>query len=52
MIERETFGSAVETGVEALKLLGVHSYQAHRAARTFKEHHAASLAGDGKYNGR
>lgn len=38
VIQRETFGSALEMGVEALKLLGVRSYKAHRAARIFKHH--------------
>ncbi|NJO78210.1 MAG: glutathione-regulated potassium-efflux system protein KefC [Cyanobacteria bacterium RM1_2_2] len=38
VIHRETFGSALEMGVEALKLLGVRSYKAHRAARIFKRH--------------
>jgi monovalent cation:proton antiporter-2 (CPA2) family protein len=38
VIQRETFGSALEMGVEALKLLGVRSYKAHRAARIFKRH--------------
>ncbi len=36
VVERETFGSALEMGVEALKLLGVRSYRANRVARTFK----------------
>jgi monovalent cation:proton antiporter-2 (CPA2) family protein len=38
VIERETFASSLDMGVEALKLLGVRSYKAHRVARTFKEH--------------
>lgn len=38
VIQRETFGSALEMGVEALKLLGVRAYKAHRAARVFKQH--------------
>lgn len=38
VIQRETFGSALEMGIEALKLLGVRSYKAHRAARIFKHH--------------
>jgi len=41
VVERKP-GSAVEMGVEALKLLGVRS-QAHRAARTFKEHDEQAL---------
>ena len=36
IIERETFGSAIELGESALKELGFHSYQAHRAALKFK----------------
>jgi monovalent cation:proton antiporter-2 (CPA2) family protein len=43
VIERETFGSALETGVEALKLLGVRAYKAHRAAQTFKDHDEDAL---------
>jgi monovalent cation:proton antiporter-2 (CPA2) family protein len=43
VVERETFGSALEMGVEALKLLGVRSYKAHRAARTFKDHDEQAL---------
>ena len=43
VVERETFDSALEMGVEALKLLGVRSYKAHRAARTFKEHDEQAL---------
>ncbi|MDX2244070.1 MAG: monovalent cation:proton antiporter-2 (CPA2) family protein [Leptolyngbyaceae cyanobacterium bins.302] len=38
VIQRETFGSALEMGIEALKLLGHRSYKAHRAARIFKHH--------------
>lgn len=37
-IQRETFGSALEMGIEALKLLGARSYKAHRAAQIFKQH--------------
>lgn len=43
VVERETFGSSLEMGVEALKLLGVRSYKAHRAGRTFKEHDEQAL---------
>jgi monovalent cation:proton antiporter-2 (CPA2) family protein len=52
VIQRETFGSALDLGVEALKLLGVRSHRAHRAAQTFKHHdeealqEMASLEGD------
>ena len=37
MIKRETFGSALEVGVEALKAMGFHAYQAERAGRIFRE---------------
>jgi len=43
VVERETFGSALEMGVEALKLLGFRSYKAHRAAQTFKHHDEQAL---------
>ncbi|MEM9451978.1 MAG: NAD-binding protein, partial [Cyanobacteria bacterium P01_E01_bin.6] len=38
VVERETFESALHMGVEALRLLGVRAYRAHRAARTFRHH--------------
>lgn len=43
VIQRETFSSSLDLGVEALKLLGVRSYKAHRAARTFKAHDEEAL---------
>lgn len=43
-IQRETFGSALDMGVDALKLLGVRSYKAHRAAQTFKQHDEEALS--------
>ena len=43
VIHRETFGSSLDMGVEALKLLGVRSYKAHRAALTFKAHDEEAL---------
>lgn len=43
VIHRETFGSALDMGVEALKLLGVRSYKAHRAAQTFRKHDEEAL---------
>lgn len=52
VIQRETFGSSLDMGVEALKLLGVRAYKAHRAARTFRAHdeeamqEMANLEGD------
>ncbi|MGB3493527.1 MAG: glutathione-regulated potassium-efflux system protein KefC [Elainellaceae cyanobacterium] len=38
VVERETFESSLNMGVEALKLLGYRAYRAHRAARTFRKH--------------
>lgn len=35
---RETFDSALSMGVEALKVLGFRSYEAHRVAKQFKQH--------------
>jgi voltage-gated potassium channel Kch len=43
VIRRETFGSALEMGVDALKLLGVRSHRAYRAAQTFRRHDEAAL---------
>lgn len=43
VIRRETFDSALDLGVEALKLLGVRSYKAHRAAQTFRQHDEEAL---------
>ncbi|KGF72766.1 potassium transporter [Neosynechococcus sphagnicola sy1] len=43
VVQRETFGSALEMGVEVLKLLGVRSYKAHRVARIFRWHDEQAL---------
>jgi voltage-gated potassium channel Kch len=46
VIQRETFGSALELGESALRALGFHGYRAHRAALAFKHHdekHVAEL---------
>lgn len=43
LIRRETFGSALETGIDALKLLGVRAHRAHRIAQTFRQHDEAAL---------
>jgi len=43
VIQRETFGSALDMGVEALKLLGLRAYKAHRAAQTFRHHDEEAL---------
>jgi CPA2 family monovalent cation:H+ antiporter-2/glutathione-regulated potassium-efflux system protein KefB len=51
---RETFESSLRMGVDALKLLGRRSYQAHRAMHIFRKHdnralkHLAALRGDRK----
>lgn len=42
-IRRETFGSALEMGVDALKTLGVRSHRAHRAAQTFRRYDEEAL---------
>lgn len=38
VVERETFESALNMGIEALKLLGFRSYRALRAGQTFRRH--------------
>lgn len=43
VIKRETFGSALDMGVEALKQLGMRSYKAQRAAQTFRYHDEEAL---------
>jgi monovalent cation:proton antiporter-2 (CPA2) family protein len=43
VVQRETFDSSLEMGIEALKLLGVRSYKARRAAQTFKHHDEEAL---------
>lgn len=43
IIQRETFDSAVELGAAALEQLGYRTYQARRAALTFKHHDEQSL---------
>jgi voltage-gated potassium channel Kch len=40
---RETLDSALALGVEALRALGMRGRQAHRAAKTFREHDEASV---------
>ena len=40
---RETFGSALEMGVTALRTLGFRANRAHRAARVFKRHEEAAI---------
>jgi monovalent cation:proton antiporter-2 (CPA2) family protein len=48
---RETFGSAYETGVEALKQLGFRSYTAHRLARKWRDHEERILEELGQHWG-
>ncbi len=56
-IQRETIGSAVELGQQALQLLGIDPYEAHKLMRIFKRNDArimpelyqAHRAGDGDY---
>ncbi len=56
-IQRETIGSAVELGQQALQLLGIDPYETHKLMRIFKRNDArimpelyqAHRAGDGDY---
>jgi monovalent cation:proton antiporter-2 (CPA2) family protein len=48
---RETFGSAYETGVEALKQLGFRAYTAHRLARRWRDHEERILEDLGQHWG-
>ena len=43
VITRETFGSALLMGEEALKLLGYDAARAYRVMRTFKQHDEEGL---------
>ncbi len=42
-VYRETLETSLRMGVDALRLLGYRSYQAHRAARTFRRHDEATV---------
>ncbi len=42
-IYRETFGSALEMGVDALRRMGMRAYQAVRAGRAFQHHDQSTL---------
>jgi Kef-type K+ transport system membrane component KefB len=42
-IYRETLDSSLRVGIDALRLLGFRSYQAHRAARKFRRHDEESI---------
>jgi monovalent cation:proton antiporter-2 (CPA2) family protein len=42
-VYRETLDTSLRLGVDALRLLGARSYQAHRAARTFRRHDEESV---------
>lgn len=43
VVERETFGSALELGGDVLRQLGFRAYQAMRAVRTFRHHEKESM---------
>ena len=42
-IRLEVFDSAIELGIQALRVLDFHNYRAHRAARTFKFHNQSII---------
>ncbi len=42
-VYRETLDTSLRMGVDALQLLGVRAYAAHRAARTFRRHDEAAI---------
>lgn len=42
-IHRETFGSALEMGRDALEIMGLHPYDAHRVALRFKHYDLESI---------
>ncbi|MGD8868316.1 MAG: monovalent cation:proton antiporter-2 (CPA2) family protein [Gemmatimonadales bacterium] len=42
-VYRETLDTSLRLGVDALRLLGARSYQAHRTARTFRRHDEESV---------
>ncbi len=42
-VYRETFGSAYETGIEALRQLGYRAHTAHRLARKWRDHEEREL---------
>jgi monovalent cation:proton antiporter-2 (CPA2) family protein len=42
-VYRETLDSSLRLGIEALRLLGTRAYQAHRAARTFRQQDEQAL---------
>ncbi len=42
-VSRETFGSALESGIAALRLMGFRAYQAERAGRLFRDHDRETL---------
>ncbi len=43
IVHRDTFGSALDLGADALRTLGFQANQASRAARTFREYEEASM---------
>jgi voltage-gated potassium channel Kch len=42
-VYRETFETSLRIGIDALSLLGVRAYQAHRMAKTFRRHDEEAL---------
>jgi CPA2 family monovalent cation:H+ antiporter-2 len=42
-VYRETVDTSLRLGIDALRLLGVPAYRAHRSARTFLRHDEASV---------
>jgi Kef-type K+ transport system membrane component KefB/voltage-gated potassium channel Kch len=42
-VHRETFGAAIDMGVDVLKALGFRAHQAHRLGRMFREHDEDAL---------
>lgn len=50
-VYRETLGSALDLGVDALRALGLRAKRAHRSARIFKEHDEASVREFAKFSG-
>ena len=50
-VYRETLGSALDLGVDALCVLGIESERAQRAAQIFREHDEASVREMAKFSG-
>jgi len=50
-VYRETLGSALDMGEEALRALGLHAKRAHRAAQIFKKHDEESVREFARFSG-